>query len=75
MSVERIMANDGDFDEKICIIRDIYERHQPKCEKCPLRAVCGDRSLTEEQIDRVVARLNKLMYRRDYWEENEELYE
>ena len=43
--------------------------------ECPLRAVCGDRSLTEEQIDRVVARLNKLMYRRDYWEENEELYE
>ena len=62
MSEERIMANDGDFDEKICIIRDIYERHQPKCEKCPLRAVCGDRSLTEEQIDRVLIAVQRGMY-------------
>lgn len=75
MDHTEVMNENGYEEEKICIIRDIYERRPPDCEACRLRDIC-DRNLTEEQLDLVLDQINRNIYRREYWEDNEaELYE
>lgn len=61
-------------ERAVCIIREYYEVNPPPCEKCGLRRVCQS-NLTEEQIDRVRERINRNMYRREFWEDLNEFYD
>ena len=62
-------------DEKLCIIRDIFEIYPPECEQCGLRRVC-EHELTEERLERVIDQIRRQINRREFWEEyGEELYD
>lgn len=64
-----------DDEDGLCIIRDIYDREPPKCARCGLREVCKH-DLTIDDINRVMAKIDKQIERQEFWEEyGEELYD
>lgn len=54
--------------ETVCIIRDLYERNAPLCNVCGLRRICCQ-PLTEEQLDLVRDKIDRQLYRAEFWEE------
>ena len=70
-TLESLIERDG---EVICIIRDIYEINAPECENCVLRKVCNTQ-LTEEQLDLVLERINRNIFRREFYEDLNDFYD
>ena len=73
--VSRAVHTYYEDDEGLCIIRDIYARRNPKCQRCGLREVCKH-DLTLDDIERVMAKIDRQIARGEFWEEyGEELYD
>lgn len=69
--LESLIERDGEI---ICIIRDIYEMNAPECEHCVLRKVCNT-PLTEEKLDMVLERINRNIFRREFYEDLNDFYD
>ena len=73
--MSRAMHTYYNDDDGLCIIRDIYDREPPACARCGLREVCKH-DLAATIVERVMAKIDKQIERREFWEEyGEELYE
>lgn len=70
-TLESLIECDG---EVICIIRDIYEKNAPECENCALRKVCNT-PLSEDELDVVLDRINRNIYRREFYEDLNDFYD
>lgn len=58
--------------EQLCIMRDIYERIPPECHKCAFRRICEE-PRSDEALSKVLDRVERLMYRAEFFEQMEEL--
>ena len=72
MNGERQFISEIELDgEQICIIRDMYERIPPACERCGLMRFC-ESPRSSEDISKLIVRIGRDGFRRDFFEQMEE---
>ena len=72
MNDERQFLSEIERDgEQICIIRDIYERIPPECERCGLRRFC-ESPRSDDDINKLMVHIERNIFRRDFFDQMEE---